>query len=97
MAMQRVTLRQLCWHWRRCCPSPRPPTQTHLLPQPQRHAQALQLDLEAQRGGVLVGRPAAPPLEAQRRQRRRRLCSAAESRLGGLQLLQLRPCLARLC
>lgn len=68
----------------------------HLLPQPQRHPQAIQLDLEAQRSGILVVRPAATPLKAQRRQRLRCLRCAAQRCLGGLQLVQLRPRLARL-
>lgn len=68
----------------------------HLLPKPQRHPQALKLDLEAQRSSVLVVRPTATPLKAQRRQRLRPLRRAAQRCLGGLQLVQLSPCLARL-
>lgn len=64
--------------------------------QPQRHSEAFQLDLEAQRSRVLVVRPAATALKAQRRQRLRRLCGTAQRCLSGLQLVQLSPCLARL-
>lgn len=72
------------------------PAPTHLLAQPQRHRQALQQQLEGERGGLLVLRAAPPSLKAQRRQGGGRLGAPAQHRLCRLQLAQRRPGLARL-